>query len=127
MPRCRVSDPVPERFYPCGSLALSQYHLALLHGLMDRPGGSAIGVRDFIAAAWPHGQRFEEPDQALQTAFRDLIRKLPTAWVARSKAGRLTRYQLLDRGREVLEGKIPARLSGHSRYEPEAWKSGRLP
>jgi hypothetical protein len=95
-----------------------------MHGLLDRPGGSAIGAQEFILTAWPHGQRFREPGQSLHTAFRNLIRTLPTAWVARSKVGRLTRYPLLPRGREVLEGRIPARLGGHKRYEPGAWTAG---
>jgi len=125
--RRRVSDTVPERYYPCGSLSLSRYHLALLQGLLDRPDGAVIGVREFVVAAWPHGHRFTKPGQSLDTAFRDLIRSLPTAWVARSRVGRLTRYQILPRGRDVVEGRIPARLAGRKRYQPGAWKVGGRP
>lgn len=118
--RRRIADPVPERYYRNGDLALGTYLLALLHGLLDRPHGKAIGARDLMRAAFPYapGSSNPGPTKGTYTALRDQIRRLPTSWVARSKVGRLTCYRLLPRGRAVLEGRIPARLGGGGKYVP---------
>lgn len=121
--RRRLSDPIPERYHDSGRLALSRYHVALMQGLLDRPGGAALGVRDFILAAWPYGQRICPPGQALFTTLRVFIPALPTSWVSRRKVGRHTRYELQPRGRAVLAGEVEANLTRWKRYVPGEWRT----
>ncbi len=125
MPRRRLADPIPERTFAGGVLSLGTYELALLHGLLDRPGGIAVGRLDLIRAAWPYALRLKEPGTTLHNALRKNIPRLSTYWVARYRRGRLTCYHLLPRGRAVLEGLIPARLGGRGWYVPKALRGGR--
>jgi len=118
-----VSDIIPERYHDSGRLALSRYHVALMQGLLDRPGAAALGVRDLVLAAWPYGQRIYPPGKGLFTALRAYIHSLPTSWVSRRKEGRHTRYELQPRGRAVLAGEVDANLTRWKRYVPGQWQT----
>lgn len=111
------STPRPERLARDGAVLLSHNHLALLQGLLDRPGGTACSKRDLIAAARPYVIR-ARGCASCYTTMSLAVSTLHPAWVHwQHEAGRLV-YRLQPRGRAILEGQVPARVVGRGLYRP---------
>jgi hypothetical protein len=103
-----------ERLTRNGEVLVTRNHLALLHGLRDRPDGIASSRNDWIQAARPYFTRISTGDcnRKLLAATRTISR----AWISASKSGRNSRIQLTDRGRSIAEGKLRYRIAGCSTY-----------
>jgi hypothetical protein len=100
-----------------GSISLSRNHLVLLQGLLDRPNATAVGRWDWVATARPYIQRYRGTMQSNWVLYH-AIDSLPREWVARRRRGRFMSYRLLEGGRAILEGRVPARVSGRYPYQP---------
>lgn len=126
MPRSRsIPTPVPEGpafTCPDGSLKLSRNHLALLQGLLDRPDATAASRRDLVAAARPHIRPFRG-DMPSDRILDKAVDTLHPWWVDKRREGRAMTYQLSQRGRDIVEGRVEVRVSGRSRYKPDVPKS----
>ena len=104
----------PETLTKAGELSLTHNHIALLHGLMDRPNGTATSVEDWIAASVPYLNRYE---LACTTAvLRRAIRGMHTSWVERRRVGHRVQVTLLPRGRAIIDRQVTARLRGLGPY-----------
>ena len=117
--------PVPEgRDFTCpdGSLKLSRNHLALLQGLLDRPGATASSRRDLVASARPHIRRYRG-DMPSDRILDKAVDTLHPWWIEKRRAGRSMTYQLSQRGRDIVEGRVEARISGRARYKPDVPKA----
>jgi len=113
-----------------GSINLSRNHLALFQGLLDRPNVTATGRWDWVAAARPYVRRYRG-DRESNWILYYAISSLPNCWIERRRRGRYMSYRLLERGRGILDGSVPARVSGRYRHAPrlrwEEAKGGRIP
>lgn len=119
------ADATVERHCEDGSVNLSRNHLVLLLGLLDRPNATAIGRRDWVAAARPYVRRYRGAERA-DAALYHAIDWLPFRWVRRQRCGRFMSYRLLQRGRGILDGSVLARVSGRYAYAPgHCWWWGR--
>jgi len=127
MPRSRSTPaPVPEGpAFTCrdGSLKLSRNHLALLQALLDRPQCTAGSRRDLVAAARPYVRRYRG-DRPSDDILNRAVDTLHPWWVEKRCAGRRMTFSLSQRGRDIVEGRVPARISGRSGYRPEVPKTG---
>lgn len=114
-----------ERLCKDGSINISRNHLVLLQGLLDRPNATAIGRWDWVAAARAYIRRYRGSTESNWILYH-AIDWLPNRWVERQRRGRYKAYRLLERGREILEGRVPARVSNRYPYIPgEPWREGR--
>jgi hypothetical protein len=119
----KTRDRHPERLTRDGAVLLSHNHISLLQGLLDRPRGRAESKRDLIAAAQPYVRRYRGSPPSWWT-MNLATYTLHPSWVNwRRKGGRLI-YRLLARGREILDGKVPARIIGVGRFVPGSTSAG---
>lgn len=97
-----------------GEILLSHNHLCLLHGLYDRPAGTAPTTRDWIAASLPYVRLFRRhPSQYCLSAA---IATMHPSWVETARQGRRRHWALTERGRAILGLEVPARIRGHGKY-----------
>lgn len=126
-PQSPQEDSVPAsgpRLCRDGSISLSRNHLVLLQGLLDRPNSMALARWDWVAAARPYIQRYRGTMQSNWVLYH-AIDTLPREWVSRRRRGRFMSYRLQESGRAILEGRVPARVSGRDLYEPRGRSEGR--
>ncbi len=105
----------PEPTTRAGEILLSHNHIALLHGLYDRPDGYAESQNEWIRASLPHVERFRE--HPCRWALYLAIRTLHPSWAIRSRRGNRIEARLAPRGRAILERTLPARIRGRGTYE----------
>jgi hypothetical protein len=118
-PKTRIAR--PERLARDGAVLLSHNHIALLQGLLDRPGARAESKRDLIAAAQPYVVRYRYRAPSWWT-MRLATYTLNPLWVDWQREGSRLVYALLPRGRAILEGDVRARILGIGMYvRGSAW------
>jgi hypothetical protein len=97
-----------------GAVIIGPNQLALLLGLVDRPGYQAESSQDMLNAAMPYMWLFRS---ASHHALKKSLRRLNSAWVSRRREGRRTVWQLTERGIGIVERTVPAHLMGHGAYQ----------
>lgn len=102
-----------ERFTRDGAVILTLPQLALLQALLDRPACRARSRTDWAEASKPYVTLFRAYhwDGMMLHAYR-----IPRAWVERTRVGRCIQCQLTDRGRDIIERRIPSHIYGHGPY-----------
>ena len=103
-----------ERVTRAGEVLLSHNHIALLHGLMDRPDGIALSVSDWMAASLPYARRYRPYVSA--GMLEKSIRTMHPSWIHRHKAGRCIHATLLSRGRAIIDRQVAARIRRYGAY-----------
>jgi hypothetical protein len=109
----RVRRERPERFTRDGAVRVTLSQLALMHGLVDRPGSRTRSCKDWVDASVPYLWLIRHPSY---TCFVKCSVRVPHAWVSRTRVGRSLECQLTDRGRAILERDIPAHVHGYGPY-----------
>jgi hypothetical protein len=105
----------PEVTTVAGELLLSHNHIALLHGLYDRPHGTAASCADWLRATLPYITRFRRyPSIGCLGLAAGTVNP---AWVTRTRRGRRIEVALTDRGRAILERRVRVRIRGWGSYE----------
>jgi hypothetical protein len=107
----------PERRTWDGAVLLTHNHIAVLQGLLDRPGGRAPSKRDLVAAALPYVCRYRR-GVAYPAGIAHSIARLPSSLVHWRREGNRKVFTLRPRGRAILDGKLPARIRGIGPYVP---------
>ena len=105
----------PERSGRGGVLLLSQNHIALLKGLVDRPNSTAISRGDWVTAALPYLRLVRVPFATYWTLAKALL-TLPTTLYRRRRFGNQVIFWLSVRGARVLSGEQPVRVIGKGMY-----------
>lgn len=105
----------PEPRTRSGEVLLTRNHVALLHGLLDRPDGTALSCRDWVRASMPYLVRLKPCPS--ESCFARSTRTVHPAWVKRRREGRRLVCSLTDRGRAILDLRVAARIRGQGRYE----------
>lgn len=105
----------PEPTTVAGEILVSHNHIALLHGLYDRPGGTVPSHAEWVRASLPHVARFRRyPSKACLSLA---TRTVHPRWVTRVRRGRRIEVALTQRGRAIIERRLPARIRGWGTYE----------
>ena len=112
------SHPEPMNGY--GEIVLGYSQLAMLHALLDRPGGMAQSHRDWIRAAYPY--MGVASWATVQGRGMRAIQTLHPRWVTTIKRGSRKVTQLTDRGYAILNLKVPVHIRGFGRYNGLSWK-----
>ena len=98
-----------------GEILISHNHMALLHGLYDRPGGTAASHTEWVRASMPHVARFRRyPSKACLSIA---TRTIHPCWVTRVRRGRRVEVGLSRRGPAIVERRLPTRIRGWGLYE----------
>jgi hypothetical protein len=108
-----------------GEILLSHNHIALLHGLYDRPNGTAPSTADLARAALPYVRVFREyPTTWLLEMAAYSLRP---AWVTRQRPRHRHVWTITERGVAILERTVPAHIRGFGRYHGLTGFRGRIP
>lgn len=105
----------PEPTTAAGEILVSHNHIALLHGLYDRPDGIAPSYAEWVRAGIPHVARFRQYPSV--SCLRLATGTVHYLWVKRSRSGRSVQVALTERGRAIVERTLPARIRGWGPYE----------
>lgn len=105
----------PEPLTATGAVLLSHNHVAMLHGLYDRPNGVAPSSQDLVIAAMPYVARLR-PCGTSAYCPRDALHTLHPSWAERKRIGRRVEWTLTPRGRGVVEQTVPAHIRGLGAY-----------
>ncbi len=113
--RKHLREATPERITIDGEVLLSHNHMALLHGLYDRPNGHVGSRTEWVWAAAPYFERFSHglPEWPL----RKSMKTINPAWIAEARRGRFIETTLTERGRAIVERRIPSRIVGFGSYK----------
>ena len=104
----------PERIAGDGAILITRTELALLHGLLDRPDGTARSYSAWILAAVPYlTNRTPSTLASLSIAGPYSV---PTSWVSRKRSASRVEVTLCERGRDILELRVLCRIRGHGVY-----------
>lgn len=110
----------PEPINGNGEIVLGVSQLTMLHGLLDRSGGTAQSHRAWIRAAYPYMGVASWP--TVQGRAMRAIRTLHPRWVTTIRIGSRKVTQLADRGYAILDLKVPVHIRGFGRYNGLGWK-----
>jgi len=105
----------PELTTVTGELLIGQNHIALLHGLYDRPGRTAPSLAAWVRASMPYVARFREHPSTLGLSLA--TGTLHSRWVKRVRRGHRIQVSLTKRGRAIVEHRLPIRIRGWGTYE----------
>lgn len=105
---------IPLRLNTDGEVLLSHNHIALLHGLYDRPGGRVEYRAEWVRATVPYIRRMH-PGWSVWCLRGSMIRMHPRL-VTQVREGRRVAATITDIGRGIVERKIPARITGRGTY-----------
>lgn len=105
----------PEPKTAAGEVLLSHNHIALLHGLYDRPAGTASSCLDWLQASLPYISRFRRYPSIDCLALA--LGTVHPAWATRTRRGRCIEVSLTQRGRAILERAVPVRIRGWGVYD----------
>ncbi len=97
-----------------GEVLLSHNHIALLHGLYDRPDGVAESCADLVRAAFPYLEQMRTMPSVW--CLRRSLRTLHPLWASRARKGNRIVVSLEPRGRAIVERNLPARVRGRGLY-----------
>ena len=106
--------PRPEQVTKAGEVLVSANHIALLHGLCDRPNGEAESTADLVRAALPYIAFFRHLPSTW--TLRAATHTLHPAWATCQRVGGRIAWRISNRGREIVERKVPARIRGVGPY-----------
>lgn len=104
-----------EPLTKAGEVLLSHNHMALLHGLLDRPDSKAASIADWLRASMPYLARYRGYPSI--HVLEKAIQRVHPSWVRRERVGRCIQVTLLPRGRAIIDRVVPARVLGLGRYE----------
>jgi hypothetical protein len=104
----------PEPVGKAGVVLLSHNHISALHGLYDRPNGGAVSTVDLLSSTMVHARcfRFDPNEWVVRKSFRTLH----PAWVTKRRFGRCMTWKITERGRAILELRVPAKIRGYGPY-----------
>jgi hypothetical protein len=101
-----------ERHHKDGAVMIWPRHLAVLQGLLDRPGGHAFSRLDCVRAAWPYCIRLTGYGADIGVMRYILPRVIKRGWITMARVGSRNEYTLTDRGRAIVEGEVCIRMFG---------------
>lgn len=104
----------PLRVTTDGEVLLSHNHIALLHGLYDRPGGRVEYRAEWVRATVPYINRMHS-GWSVWCLRGSMIRMHPRL-VTQVREGRRVAATITEIGRGIVERKIPARITGRGSY-----------
>lgn len=110
----------PEPINGRGEIVVGISQLAMLHALLDRPGGVVQSHRDWIRASYPYMGAASWP--TVQGRAMRAIQTLHPLWVTTLKCGSRKVTQLNDRGYAILNLKVPVHVRGFGPYRGLSWK-----
>lgn len=97
-----------------GEVLLSHNHIALLHGLYDRPGGRVEYRAEWVRATVPYINRMHRGWSAW--CLRGSMIRMHPQLVTQVREGRRVAATITDTGRGIVERKVPARITGRGSY-----------
>lgn len=103
-----------ERRTKAGEILLSHNHIALLHGLYDRPHGTASSCSDLVRAAMPYLSQIKS--RPSWWCLRRSIRSLHPSWATRARKGRRIEVTITSQGRAIVDRTVPVRICGCGLY-----------
>lgn len=106
--------PRPDPVTSAGEILVSYTHVAILQGLLDRPGGVCLSYADVVRAAWPYIARFRRYPN--RSCLRAAIATLHPTWMHRQPHGGRVACQLSARGSARVERQVAARIKGFGPY-----------
>jgi hypothetical protein len=112
-----------ERHYKDGAVMIRPRHLAVLQGLLDRPGGHAFSRLDCVRAAWPYCIRLTGYGADIGVMRYILPRVIRLEWITKTRVGSRNEYRLTDRGRAIVEGQVRVRMFGGREWRPRSSRS----
>jgi hypothetical protein len=104
----------PLRVTVDGEVLLSHNHIALLHGLYDRPGGRVEYRAEWVRATAPYISRMRSHWSAW--CLRGSMIRIHPQLVTQVREGRRVAATITELGRGIIERKIPARITGRGSY-----------
>ena len=104
----------PEPVTAAGEVLLSHNHIALLHGLYDRPGGRVGSRAEWVRAARPFAERMK--DRWDVWGLRGAMITMRPQWVKQEREGSRIASTLTNRGRAIVERTVAARIRGRGPY-----------
>ena len=110
----QAAGSIRETLTARGEILLSHNHIALLHGLYDRPDGRVNSRAEWVRAALPFVERMKASWDAF--GLRGSMIRINPAWVAQKLKGRRVTATLTPRGRAIVERRIPAHVRGRGAY-----------
>jgi hypothetical protein len=113
-------DNVHEPMYADGALMLRPLQLALLHGLLDRPGATAPSRVDCARAALPYTHLYCGGEQSTSSLICAVRRVVKSGWVTQQRVGRHVTYTLTPRGQAIVNGDVPVRLFARGPWAPRS-------
>ena len=110
----------PEPLNGNGEIVIGRSQLAMLHALLDRPGGRVHSHRDWVRAAYPYIGTAHWP--SVEGRAMRAIHTLHPRWVTTVKCGSRKVTELTDRGYAILNLTVPVHVRGFGRYRGLSWK-----
>lgn len=98
-----------------GDILLSHNHIALLHGLYDRPDGRAASRAEWVRAATPYAERMRPGWSSW--GLRGSMITMPSECVKQMKRGTRIESELTDAGRAIIDKNLAARVRGRGGYD----------
>jgi hypothetical protein len=106
---------VREPLTAAGEILLSHNHIALLHGLYDRPDGYVASRAEWVRATRPFIERIKGDWNAW--GLRGAMIRINPAWVSQKRKGRFITAKLTERGRAIVERRTPSNVRGRGAYD----------
>ena len=113
-----MSGLATELYYRDGAVLIWPLQLAILQGLLDRPGGASISRDDCTRAALPHAARARGGTPSWWVVYYAIPRLVHRGWVSRRREGRCIRFALTPRGRAIVNGEVVVRVRGGELHLP---------
>ena len=110
----------PEPLNGRGEVVVSRTQLAMLHALLDRPGGRVHSHRDWVRAAYPYIGTHDW--SSVRGRAMRAINTLHPRWVTTVRCGSRKISELTDRGFAILDLRIPVHVRGFGPYRGLSWK-----
>jgi hypothetical protein len=107
------THPVPRT--AAGEALLSHNHIALLHGLYDRPNGHVASRAEWVRAARPYADRMSP--SWTDWSLRGSMTTMHPAWAKESRENRFIEATITEAGRQIVERNAPARIRGRGAYQ----------
>lgn len=115
--RCTVPSSAPERPEPTtarGEILVTHNQIAVLNGLYDRPQGTSFSTFDLGRAALPYLRLFRDDETCHHMSI--VARRMHESWIRSFRVGARRIWEIRDRGRDIVELRVPVWLRGHGPY-----------
>ena len=106
--RLDMVEPITKR----GEVLVTVNQIILLHALYDRPDCIATSMSDWFRAGRPYAFQTCTSLYSLKRGIQSIHR----AWVVRQKVGGRVVCGLTERGRDIVERRVPVRIRGLGTY-----------